>query len=256
MQRKALIVFVVISVIVIIIVPVLLNFILLIPSPTKIIGDANVWLSFFASFIGAVASFGMIFFTYQSLMQNQQQLEELKRQWDESQRARLQFKVIKYRDGYYLEVHNCGKEDAYNVNVHINDDFLDALKNNGNREYIECISDASFYVSAGKSVFYYFGLSAPLDHDDIVKSKHLILNGSYNDRYSLDIDLPLSHFLGKKQMRNLSPTELSLEFLAKGISGTTSMTGKKTVVEALSSISKSLETITQAIKADENGRDK
>ena len=39
------------------IIPIILNFVLQIPSHFPIIGDSQTWLSFWASYIGAIASF-------------------------------------------------------------------------------------------------------------------------------------------------------------------------------------------------------
>lgn len=75
-----------------IIVPIILNVILLIPAFTPIVGDNTVWLSFFGSLIGALASFVMIFFTAKTLEQNKQQLEELRRQWNEEHLPYLSWK--------------------------------------------------------------------------------------------------------------------------------------------------------------------
>jgi len=44
-----------------IVVPIILNFVLLIPAFTDIVGNNTTWLNFFGSLIGALASFVMIF---------------------------------------------------------------------------------------------------------------------------------------------------------------------------------------------------
>jgi hypothetical protein len=62
------------------IIPIILNFVLQIPSHFPIIGDSQTWLSFWASYIGAIASFAMIAVTFLTLKQNQAQLNEIKRQ--------------------------------------------------------------------------------------------------------------------------------------------------------------------------------
>lgn len=70
-------------IIALIVVPIALNFILLIPAFTPIVGDNQTWLSFIGTLIGALASFAMILFTAKTLEQNNQQLKEMRRQWDE-----------------------------------------------------------------------------------------------------------------------------------------------------------------------------
>lgn len=64
-----------------IIIPVLLNFLLPIHVAT-VIGDETIWLGFWASFIGSVASFTVAFLTYRTLIhykESQQQSERIER---------------------------------------------------------------------------------------------------------------------------------------------------------------------------------
>lgn len=92
--------------------PIVLNFSLQLPSIVKVIGDAQTWLSFWASFIGAISSFAMIAVTYHTLQQNQSQLDEIKRQWEEEHRPFLSCRVIVYKKAFFLQIHNPSKFDA------------------------------------------------------------------------------------------------------------------------------------------------
>lgn len=102
-----------------IIFPLLLNFLLLIPAFTPIVGNSDIWLSFWATFLGAVASFGMIFFTAITLNQNNAQLAELKRQWEEDHRPHIVFDLICQSGMYLLRIRNIGKYDATNIKLEI-----------------------------------------------------------------------------------------------------------------------------------------
>lgn len=55
--------------------PFLLNWLLLKNAIVPVVGDGTVWLSFWPVYLSAIASFGMIYFTYRSLQQNKKQIE-------------------------------------------------------------------------------------------------------------------------------------------------------------------------------------
>ena len=69
-----------------------------------VVGDSVIWLTFWPVYLSAIASFGMIYFTYLSLQQNKKQLKELKHQREE-ERARLIFRVIVYKKAFMLKIH-------------------------------------------------------------------------------------------------------------------------------------------------------
>ena len=100
-----------------IVVPIALNFILLIPAFTPIVGDNQTWLSFIGTLIGALASFAMIFFTAKTLEQNREQLNELKRQWKEEHTPSLSCQLIPYSDHFMLQVFNTSNVTANDVSI-------------------------------------------------------------------------------------------------------------------------------------------
>ena len=107
--------------------PLLLNWIILQKAIVPVVGDGITWLSFWPVYLSAIASFGMIFFTYRSLQQNKKQIEELQKQREEEERARLVFSVIVYQHAFMLKISNIGKRNVYNATMQFNDDFLSEL---------------------------------------------------------------------------------------------------------------------------------
>lgn len=107
-------------IIALIIVPIALNFILLIPAFTPIVGDNQTWLSFIGTLIGALTSFVMIFFTAKTLEQNEKQLNELKRQWKEEHTPYLSCQLIPKSDKFLLRILNSSNTTADRVKLNIN----------------------------------------------------------------------------------------------------------------------------------------
>ena len=113
-----------IAIITILLFPLLLNWLLLQKAFVPVVGDGITWLSFWPVYLSAIASFGMIFFTYRSLQQNKKQVEELQKQREEEERARLVFSIIVYQHAFMLKISNIGKKNVFNAILHFNEDFL------------------------------------------------------------------------------------------------------------------------------------
>lgn len=107
-----------------IVIPICLNFILLIPAFTPVVGDNAKWLSFLGSFIGSLASFAMIFFTAKTLEQNEDQLNELKRQWKEEHTPYLSCQLIAKSDKFLLRILNSSNTTAEKVILNIDSNLF------------------------------------------------------------------------------------------------------------------------------------
>ena len=129
--------------------PVILNFVLLIPAVTPIVGNSDTWLSFWATFLGAVASFGMIVFTAISLKQNNTQLLEMKRQWEEDHRPYIVFDLVCQSGMYLLRIRNIGKYDAIDIKLDINKEYYDILINDSLRCMIDDFRSKKLRIESG-----------------------------------------------------------------------------------------------------------
>ena len=172
-------------VVLVLIFPFLLNWVLQINAFVPVVGDSVTWLSFWPVYLSAIASFGMIYFTYRSLQQNKRQLEEMKLQREEEERARLVFSVIVYKKAFMLKIGNVGKRNVYNAVIQFNDDFLNELLEEKFQEGYKQLSKP-FFVEAGTSRHLYIGWCQ--DINDAWKDKHMVIKmkGQYNDVYPID----------------------------------------------------------------------
>lgn len=81
-----------------------------------------------ASIIAAIATAVMAFFTWQTLKQNQNQLNELKEQWNEQNKPKIMPSFIKSNGSVYLRIKNYTGTFANDVKVTIsidNNEHLD-----------------------------------------------------------------------------------------------------------------------------------
>ena len=152
--------------------PFVLNKIVILPSFTQIAGDETTWLSFWPMYLSAIASFAMVFASLYTLrksldehkvdrklqenmlLQNKEQLNEIKRQWEEDNRARLNFSII-INDGIILlKIKNIGRRNAYDIRLLISKDFIENLFSEHIRSQFYHLQEKPFAIEAGESKHY------------------------------------------------------------------------------------------------------
>lgn len=196
--------------------PFFLNWVLQIKAFVPVVGDSVTWLTFWPVYLSAIASFGMIYFTYRSLQQNKRQLEEMKHQREEEERARLVFSVIVYKKAFMLKISNVGKRNVYNAVIQFNDDFLNELLEEKFQEGYKQLSKP-FFVEAGTSRHLYIGWCQ--DINDAWKNKHVVIkmNGHYNDVYSIDEVIEMDLYLDKTFMLVQGEIATELALIKQGL---------------------------------------
>ena len=196
--------------------PFILNGLLQIEAFVPVVGDSATWLSFWPVYLSAIASFGMIYFTYRSLQQNKKQLEEMKLQREEEERARLVFSVIVYKKAFMLKISNVGKRNVYNAVIKFNDDFLNELFEEKFQEGYKQLS-RPFFVEAGTSRHLYIGWCQ--DINDAWKNKHVVIKmkGCYNDVHPIDEEIDMDLYLDKTFMLVQGEIATELALIKQGL---------------------------------------
>lgn len=136
---------------IIVTIPIAINFILIIPTPVPnrlLVGTISDWLGFWAVYLGASATFVMVFITYKTIkqndtliVQNSEQLKEIKRQWKEQNRPRLSCSLSIGREYVMIDIRNTSPTPAHNVKISlINNTKKDILRFNELRGILENMS--------------------------------------------------------------------------------------------------------------------
>lgn len=131
---------VVIFIAAIVLIPILLNWVIQWQSFFEFVGKDTDWLMFWVTYISAIASFAMVFITWRTLQQNKEQLNELKRQWEEENRPRLEIYFVEDNFmawGQRLEILNIGKQPAYDITFHIDAQIIDKAPNAKIKKYLQ-----------------------------------------------------------------------------------------------------------------------
>ena len=242
-------------IIALIVVPIVLNFILLIPAFTPIVGDNQTWLSFIGTLIGALASFAMIFFTAKTLEQNKNQLEELKRQWEEDHRPHLYGRIVAYKHFYFYQIYNAGSMDAYNVSLKINSDFESQIPEDYKYIFKE-MQDFPFFIQSGKPKNFILGKCSDIDKNWKDMDFNIEVSGTYNNIFSFHNVIPIKEFVNKHHAVILSPIEDALETIALGLVKPNTIPKQKDIQYSVESIAKSLETLVNNLSKDGTEQDK
>lgn len=121
-------IFITLCIIVFIAFPFVLNILLLHPCIFDTVGDGTIWLNFWPVYLSAIASVIMIVLTYKMLKQSQQQMIEMQKQKLEDERARLVFSFTINECAYFLKISNIGKNNAFDISVSINSDFISEIE--------------------------------------------------------------------------------------------------------------------------------
>lgn len=225
-------------------VPVILNFILQLPSPfnVSVIGNSVTWLSFWASFIGTIASFAMIAITITTLRQNKSQLDEMRRQWEEEHRPHLTCRIIVYKKAFFLQIHNPSNYDASNMKIKFGDDLIQNLDNKFQYMYANT-SQNPVYISAGKSWNSMIGWCEDINKKWKDKAFNIVVDVFYNEKYSLQTVIPVTTFVNRINMVVQSPLEDYLEDLSTGLVKPHSVANHRTVQVSLEEMSRTLNQI-------------
>lgn len=128
--------------IIIVLAPILLNFILLlqIGIPEQlIVGDSKSWLSFWPTYFSALGTFAMAIMTYKTLKQNDKLIKE-------QNTPKLSCSLAVGKDCLYIEIKNTSAVPAHNVHVSL----VDHTEGKGIfyfEELCNCLGNMNFEIS-------------------------------------------------------------------------------------------------------------
>lgn len=215
---------VLIFIIVIILIPIILNWTIKMPAFFEFVGLDTDWLNFWVTYISAVASFAMVFITWHALKQNDRllqqnddllqqnkaQLNEMIRQWDEENKPRLEMYFVKDEipvKGQRIEIVNIGKNTAKDIKFCIDENIIEKAPNNDTKEALKNICQSFSLLLPNDSIIislcedkmeninnhdYKIGLVSVNKkeysdfYNEIKSMKSISIKGNYNSKYEID----------------------------------------------------------------------
>lgn len=150
-MKKALI----ITGIVIVLLPIILNWVMRQPQIAPYVGEAKGWLAFWGNYFSAAVAAIMIIFTYYSLKNNKETLNEMKREWEEERKAQLIVSITANDRIIMIKVKNIGKVPAFDIRLTFNQEFIDSLYAGNIKSIYSDLTGKRFLLEAGESKYFY-----------------------------------------------------------------------------------------------------
>lgn len=170
--------------------------------------------STFWTAISAIATFIMAYFTYKTLVQNKEQLNDIKKQRLEDTRARIICHLVHWHNTYLLKVENTGKEPAYNVSIQLSgkpiaNHLFETIKN-----LFKELAEKKIIIPAGESNYYIIspshlneGYAGPSNEThfysdinkwlEVYENEPINIKINYNDKYVYEETSSLSNYFTK-----------------------------------------------------------
>ena len=185
MNKREIILICVTAIAMIVIIPLLINYFIQIPALFPIVGEAVNWLMFWPTYLGAVASSVMIFVTYLTLKQNKEQLQEMKRQWDEEHKPQLAAHIYGYGQLFYIRVKNISKVPVNNVSISFTHDPQNEFILNYDT-WKQKLSNIIFSIEPND----FLDIEVPASfYKGEIYTDFIGLSFSFNDSYQYDVNL-------------------------------------------------------------------
>lgn len=112
--------------------------------------------------ISAAISLLMVIATFITLWQNRKQLNEIKKQWNEERRARLEFSIVAIDKCFMLKIENIGKNRAKDIKLSFNKDFVDLVYVESHKKHLDLTSSKKISLQSRNA---YYSLISPTYHD-------------------------------------------------------------------------------------------
>ncbi|MCM1041294.1 MAG: hypothetical protein NC396_02540 [Bacteroides sp.] len=170
-----------------------------------------------------------------SLIQNRKQLNVIKTQWKEDNRARLNFSIIVNDGLFLLKISNIGKETAYNIKLSIVSEIIDNHYSADIKKVYEKLQEKPIAIEAGVSKYFYISrindtnlatiqIGNEVFNNDSInkwidnnKDKPLNIIGRYCDQYDIKDSFCISDFIMDGSMLPKNELVASIQEIKKGL---------------------------------------
>ena len=115
----------------ILLLPIGINLCYCFPVTCDIFKEPMKWTEFWGTYLSALASFAMVIITWITLRQNKEQLNELKRQWNEKNKPIIHLTIEYIEKAFFLKVENIGNETLTKVRIVLGEKALLVIQNEG-----------------------------------------------------------------------------------------------------------------------------
>lgn len=166
-----------------------------------------------ATGLSAIATAVMAFVALRSLLQNKKQLDELKKQREEENRARLVFEIISCQQIFILKIMNVGKSTAFDVFLNIKSKLIEEHFSEYIKSIFEQNNNKRFVMAPGRCLYFYLTpihttqkthkIDGEVFSSEMInqwlekyKAEPIFITGSYCGRYEIQEKFSINDFMG------------------------------------------------------------
>lgn len=154
------------------------------------------WAMFWITFVYVVATCFICYFNHQSAKASRDQLAEMKKQYEEENRANIEVEfVYERRTWYIIRFINHGKMTAQNVNIQLMQEFINSLPNENIRSMLYKQKDKKCIIGVGQHYDLYIGGNELRGNPNMVPVTGVITYQSNGETYSSDIYVDLENYM-------------------------------------------------------------
>lgn len=154
------------------------------------------WVMIAITFVYVVTTIFICYFNYQSAKAAREQLEEMKRQYQEENRPNIEVEFMyKRRTWYCVRFINHGRMTAQHVNIQLSQDFIDSLPRAEIREILNKQKDKECIIGVGQHHDLYIGSNELRGNPNMTPITGVIHYQSNGEEYSSDIFVDLQNYV-------------------------------------------------------------
>ena len=142
----------------------------------------------------------MVFITYKTLKQNNEQLDELKRQWEDEHRPRINISIAIYRKALFIKIKNIGVGNATNIKLSFNKDFIMKLPKEKYKDLYLNVEKRPFSIEPGGAKYILIGFCEDIQKEWENKSVVLNIVGTYCSKYTINETFCMEDFITQRFM--------------------------------------------------------
>lgn len=198
------------------ILPIIMNKLILCPPVWEFVGESKDWLAFWPSYLCAATSAIMIAFTAKTLKSNDmllanniEQLNELKKQWEQEHKPDISVTFFKFEEGGYIRIMNISKVEIKSLSIQITEQPGASVKDQIYKydEYKKEVESLCLDIEPNGVrniiISEYF-------HYEIDPNDYIALHLSFNSKYEKDVKVffNCSYYIGNANIERKRITQL------------------------------------------------
>lgn len=161
----------------------------------EFLDDHSGSLTFLVTFVYVVATIFICWANIKSANASKKQLEEMQRQYAESNRPNIEVEVVFLkRSAYGLRFINHGNQTANNVKIELNSEFIDALPEKQLASMLHKQKDKRCIIGVGQHYDLYFGSNALRENPPSIPAKGTIYYQDNGQEYESDFEIDVVNY--------------------------------------------------------------